>query len=253
MIYAHPKTGKTTMLATLHQWCMKEYGKPLLVIAFEATDGGGVSAIQEADVPYVQPANLKEAEGLLRALQTDQNYAAVALDNLSDLVKNIVQPYALTFPSRENVATRSAGVPERSDYQTIGEKTRTILNLAIALTKTDIKYRKHIIVNALREEKRDNSGNLEVVGPDLPGALAKSGPALFELLATIEVGVKLIPSIDNPKQMTRQKFYKFITSADGVKLLGDRYNVFPSDSVADWNILMEEYWKPKVMAVKEVA
>lgn len=245
MIYGHPKVGKTTMLASMHEWCMKTYGKPLLVIPFEASEGGGVSAIQEADVPWVQPNNLKETEGLLRSLQTDDKYAAVAIDNCSDMVKNIVQPFALAFPSRENVPTRTAGVPERSDYQTIGEKTRNLFNLCIALTKTDPRYRKHLIVNALREEQRDNSNNLERIGPDLPGALAKSGPAMFELLATIEVVTKAMPSPDNPKQMIRQKQYQFVTSGDGVKLLGDRYNVFPSTGPADWNTLMDNYWLPK--------
>lgn len=247
MVYGPPKVGKTTMAATMHEWCMKEYGKPALVIPFEATDGGGVSAIQAFDVPWVQPTNLKETEAILRALQTDETYAAIIIDNLSDLVKNIIQPYALTFPSRENVPTRTAGVPERSDYQTIGEKTRSVLNLCIALTKSDPRYRKHLIVNALQEDHRDSSGNLDRVGPDLPGALAKSGPALFELLASIEVATKAVPSPDNPKQMVRQKVYTFNTSADGVRMSGDRYNVFPATAPANWNDLMDKYWKPKVM------
>lgn len=247
MVYGHPKTGKTHMASGLDKFCQEEYNKRALIIPFESAHGGGVSTVRKYNIPWVQPANIKETEGLLRALQTDTTYGAVIIDNLTDLVKNVVQPYAMQFPSRENVATRVAGVPERSDYQTIGESTRRILNLCIALTKGDPKTRKHLVVNCLREEHRDNNNTLDWIGPDLPGALSKSGPAMFELLATIEIGFKTEPSPDNPKQMVRKKLYNFVTAADGVKLLGDRYNVFPAVSNADWYELMTTYWKPEVI------
>lgn len=245
MVYAPPKIGKTTMAATMHEFCMKEYGRPALFVACEQSDGGGVSAIQSADAPYVQPTDVQQLEGILRALKTDTEYAAVIVDNLTDVVYNLVKPFALKFPAREGIPTRSAGVPERSDYQTIGEKTRTLLNMMIELTRTDVKYRKHLIVNALREERRDSSNNIIAIGPDLPGALAQAGPAVFELVATIETKFIVVPSKNDPKVNTREKVYNFITSSDGVKLAGDRYNVFPAVGPANWVQLMEEYWKPK--------
>lgn len=250
MVYAPPKSGKTTMGATMHQYCLETYNKPALFIACEPSDGGGVSAIQNWDAPFVQPNDLTTFEATLRYLQTDTEFAAVICDNFSDVVKNTVQPFALKYPSREGIPTRAAGVPERSDYQTIGEKSRQLLNLMIALTKIDPKYRKHLIVNTLREEKKDNAGNIIGIGPDLPGALAQAGPAVFELVATIEVKTRPVPSPDNPKQMMLQKQYTFVTSADGVKLAGDRYNVFPANGPADWGVLMREYWEPRMAQYK---
>jgi hypothetical protein len=249
--YALPKFGKTTMAATMHEWCLKEYGKPGIIIAFEAADGGGATSIRDYDMPIAQPTDLKSTEGMLRALVADSTYSLVVIDNLSDMVKNIVQPYALTFPSREHVATRSSGVPERSDYQTIAEKTRQLLNLMIALTKGNPNNRKHLIVNALRTEKRNNQGDLEYVGPDLPGQLREIGPAPFELVSRLEIKTKVVPSQDNPKMNVRQKVYSFITSGDGIAVCGDRYKVFPSEGPADWNILMNEYWKPAIEKTKQ--
>lgn len=245
MVYAHPKMGKTTMAATMHNFCLKEYGRPALFVACEQSDGGGVSAIQDSDAPYVQPTSVQELEAVLRALKTDDEYSAVIVDNLTDVVYNLVKPFALKYPAREGIPTRQAGVPERSDYQTIGEKTRQLLNLMIELTRTDVKYRKHLIVNALREDSRDNSGNIIKIGPDLPGALAQAGPAVFELVATIQSSMKVVPDPNNPKTNIRQKVYNFVTSSDGVMIAGDRYNVFPASGPADWEILMNEYWKVK--------
>ena len=249
LTYAPPKTGKTQMCATFHNWCMEEYGKPGLYIAFESADGGGVSTVQEYDIPFVQPTDLKSAEAVFRALLTDQTYAAVFVDNLTDMVKNIVQPYALSFPSREHIPTRASGVPERSDYQTMGEKTRTLINMMIALTKTpDPKFRKHLIVNALRTEKRDSNNNLEYIGPDLPGALRETGSAPFELVAAIEIKTRVVADPVDATKKVRQRFYTFVTQSDGVKIAGDRYKVFPIDGPADWQVLMNDYWKPKVLA-----
>lgn len=244
--YALPKCGKTTMAATMHEWCEKEYGKPGILLAFEAADGGGATSIREFNMPFIQPVDLKSTEGILRALASDSTYSLVVIDNLSDMVKNIVQPYALSFPSREHVATRSSGVPERSDYQTIAEKTRQLLNLMIALTKGNPNNRKHLIVNALRGEKRSNNGDLEYIGPDLPGQLREVGPAPFELVSLIEIKNKVVPAPDNPKLNIRQKYYSFVTSGDGVRVAGDRYKIFPAEAPADWRVLMEEFWKPAI-------
>ncbi len=250
LTYALPKSGKTTLAATFHEWCLKEYGKPGLFIVFEQADGGGVSSVQDFDVPYVQPPDLKTTEGVLRALLTDDTYAAIFVDNLTDLVHNVVKPYALRFPSRENIPTRAAGVPERSDYQTIGEKTRELLNMMIQVTKTPPKFRKHLLVNALLDVQNDKAGNVINIGPDLPGALRQSGPAPFELVNYITIKDKVVPSEDNPKQTVRQKQYSLITQADGVKVAGDRYKVFPPEAPADWRLLMENYWKPKIEEIK---
>lgn len=246
LTYAPPKYGKTQMCATFHNWCMKEYGKPGLYLAFESADGGGVSSVQDFDVPFVQPTDLKSAESVLRGLMTDTEYAAVFVDNLTDLVQNIVKPYAMTFPSREHIATRSAGVPERSDYQTMGEKTRQLLNMMIALTKnSNVAARKHLVVNALLAEKRDSNNNLSYIGPDLPGALRDSGPAPFELVASLDIKMSVVNDPANPAKKIRQRNYSFVTASDGIRIAGDRYKCFPAEGPADWGLLMDEYWKPK--------
>lgn len=252
LTYGLPKSGKTSMLATFDKWCRDTYGKPGLCLAFEAAEGGGITTIRDSEVLYAQPPDLKATEAMLRGLMSDTQFAAVYVDNLTDLVKNIVQPYALTFPSREHIATRVAGVPERSDYQTMGEKTRVLLNMMIALTKTSTATRKHLIVNALRAEKRDNNNNLEYVGPDLPGALREFGAAPFELVASIEIKMRVVPDPNNPKATIRQQQHLFNTKGDGVKVAGDRYKVFPGEAPADWYALMEQYWKPAIFK-KEAA
>jgi hypothetical protein len=234
------------MAATMHKYCMSKYGKPGIFVAFEAAEGGGTTTVQDQDIPFVQPKDLKETEAVFRGLLTSTDFSAVFVDNITDMVKNIVQPYALSFPSREQIPTRAAGVPERSDYQTMGERTRLLINMMIALTKTtDPKFRKHLIVNCLQDERRNSRGDIEFVGPELPGALQESAPAMFEMLTRIKTGSKVVKN-EATGQTTRQPTFTFITQQDGIHKAGDRYKLFPAESNCDWEELMTKYWEPKI-------
>ena len=249
LTYAPCKAGKTEMGATMHKYCMKAYNKPAIFIAFEATEGGGTTTVRDQDIPLVQPPDLRYTEAVLRGLLTTTDYAAVIIDNITDMVKNIVQPYSLSFPSRDHAATRVAGVPERSDYQTIGEVTRKLINSMIALTKTvEPKFRKHLIVNCLQDERYNKQGDLEFVGPELPGALQESVPAMFEMLTRIKVGQKIVAD-PNSKSNIRVPTFTFITQQDGLHKAGDRYKLFPPESQCDWVELMTKYWEPGTKAV----
>ena len=250
MTYASCKSGKTQMAATMHKYCLTKYGKPGIFIAFESAEGGGTTTVQDQDIPFVQPKDLKETEAVLRGLLTDTNYAAVFIDNMTDMVNNIVKPYALSFPSRDQVPTRAAGVPERSDYQTMGERTRVLTNMMIALTKTtDPKYRKHLIVNCLQDERRNNRGEIEFVGPELPGALQEAAPAMFEMLTRIKTGSKVVKN-EATGISSKQATFTFITQQDGIHKAGDRYKTFPAEYECDWEKLMINFWEPRINATK---
>jgi hypothetical protein len=246
LTYAGFKSGKTQMAGTMHEYCMTAYNKPGLFMAFEASEGGGTTTVQDMDIPYVQPTDLRYTEAVFRGLLTDTKYAAVFVDNISDMIKSVVQPYALSFPAKENIATRIAGVPERSDYQTIGERTRLLVNMMIALTKTpDPKFRKHIIVNCLQYEQRNSKGELESSGPDLPGMLSESIPAMFEMVTRIKVGQKVVQD-PITKATTRVPTFTFIAQQDGIHKVGDRYKVFPGEGPCDWTELMTKYWEKRI-------
>jgi hypothetical protein len=246
-----PKFGKTTFAASLNEFTKKHLGKETLIIAVEAADGGGVSVIQDLDVPYVQPANYQELDKILAALQTDSTFGGVVIDNASDMVGRIVKPYALTFPTRgQPPPSRAVGVPERGDYQTMGEITRKILNQAINLTKTpNENHRKHLLVTVLQKDRQDqDTGRIVSTQPDLPGAMSDAAAAMFELFCSIKVGHAVVPDPNNPKVTTRQQVRTLQVTGDGVKQLGDRYKLFADGAPLNWTQLMETYWLPKVVA-----
>lgn len=251
LVQARPKFGKTTLGGTLHYASEKFFGKPGIVIAVEASDGGGVSSIQDFDMPFVQPATYQELDRLIAALATDTTYGAVILDNATDMVSRLLKPHALTFPVRgAPPATRSIGVPCRDDYQTMGELSRKVLNSLINLTKLpNINARKHLLVTVLEKEKQDD-GTVVAVCPDLPGAMADCASAMFELYAGIKVGNIVKSDPNNPKNTIRESVRLLTTKGDGKKQLGDRYKVFPEEGPLDFVQLFDQYWMPKVAATQ---
>jgi hypothetical protein len=121
MLWAHPKRGKTTFAASLDAMTKKYFGKPTLVIAVEAGEGGGTMSIQDGDVDYVAPTSMEELNKVLAALANDTTYGGVVLDSSTEYVNRFLKPYALSFPYTKGSApaTRSLGVPEQGDYQTM--------------------------------------------------------------------------------------------------------------------------------------
>jgi hypothetical protein len=244
--------GKTSLGGTLHNASLKFFNKPALFIALEASDGGGVSSIQDYDVPFVQPSTYQELDSLIANLSTDVEFGAVILDNATDMVARLVKPHALTFPTRGAAPqTRSIGVPCRDDYQTMGELTRRVFNQLINLTKLpNVNCRKHLLVTVLEKEKQDD-GTVTAVCPDLPGAMADTASAMFEFYAGIKIKNVVEPNPDNPKT-TRSRSVRLIqTKPEGKKNFGDRYKVFPDEGPLDFVELFEKYWMPKVATTVE--
>ena len=219
------------------------------MIAVEASDGGGTSSIQEYDVPYVQPTTFQELDKLISALATDTTFGAVILDNATDMVSRLVKPHALTFPTRgAPPPTRSIGVPCRDDYQIMGELVRKTFNGLINLTKLpNALARKHLLVTVLEKEKQDD-GVITAYCPDLPGQMAETASAMFELYAGIKIANVVKPDPNNPKATIKEQVRLFTTKGDGRKQLGDRYKVFPEEGPLDFVQLFEQYWLPKVAA-----
>jgi len=246
LCYAPPKRGKTTLGATLDKMTKRFRNKPTLVIAVEAADGGGTSSIQEWGVDFVQPESYQQLTALAAALATDTKYGGVVLDNATDLVKRVIQPYSMTFPSREKIATRGAGVPERSDYQTMGEVLRNVCNNFINLTKhPNPAIRKDFLMLALEREKSDGE-SITAIQPDLPGAMSQTASAMFELVCTLAVRRVVKPDPENPKRPIVEMKRVLCTASDGVRVLGDRYKIFPEECEPNFEALYEKYWVPRI-------
>lgn len=206
LIYSPGKRGKTTLAASLADVTMKYRGKPTLFIACEVAEGGGTMSVAHRGLDYVQPSNYTEFNTLLTALETDETYGGVVLDNATDYVIRIVRPYALKFPSKERIlGAREIGVPHRGDYQTMAESARQHLNKLVYMTNesTPERYRKDLIVTALEKEKTDDDGNLVSITPDFPGALANVATALFQSVVSIKIKNKVVPDPANPGKTKR--------------------------------------------------
>jgi|WetSurMetagenome_2_1015567.scaffolds.fasta_scaffold52466_3 hypothetical protein len=247
LCYAPSGFGKTTLGATLDKLTKEFMQKPTLIVAVEAGEGGGTSSIQEFGVDFVMPADLNDVEKILAALATDTTYGGVVMDSSTELVKRFIQPYALKFPSREKVPTRTAGVPERSDYQTMGEKARQIFNRLINLTTVaDPRVRKHLLVTALEQDKTDERGALTSIQPALPGAMAGTATAMFQTVLGISIKPKVIPDPDNPGKTKRINERVLISDGDGVRHSKDRMKLFPNGCEPDLAEIYRKYWLPKI-------
>jgi hypothetical protein len=238
--------GKTTLGATLDKLTKEFMQKPSLFVAVEAGEGGGTMSLEGLGVDYVRPDTLNDFEKILSALSTDTTYGGVILDSATEHVKRFIQPYALTFPSREKMETRKAGVPERSDYQTMGEKVRQHFNYLINLTThPDPKVRKHLLITALEKDRTDERGTLISIQPDLPGAMAGTATAMFQTVLSIAIKPMVIPDPDNPGRSKRLNTRVIISDGDGVRHTKDRTKLFPTGSIPDLCEIYREQWLPK--------
>lgn len=250
LVFAAGGMGKTTLAAALDKITQKyESGKRTLIIAIEDGEGGGTMSIQDLGVPFIsRPTinNISDFRKLLAALATDTTYGGIILDSSTEYVNKFVKPYALSFASRENSPTRGAGVPERSDYQTMGEVARQDFQSLINLTMhPNITVRKHLIVTALEKEKTSKDGkDVLAIQADLPGALAGASTAMFQTVATIKIEPRLIKNAAG--QPIRTNCRVLVTDADGILKVKDRTKIFPKSADANLLELFEKYWLPRV-------
>lgn len=251
LVYAWPKMGKTTFAATLDQMTRKFMGKPTIVIAVEAAEGGGTMSIAEFGLDYIAPEvdpadptkGFNEIGQLLAWLRNDEKYGGVVFDSCTEYVNRFLKPWALRFPVRQPAASRAAGVPVWDDYHAMGEQGRIHLNQMVGLTThPDPKKRKHLLVTATRKEKSNENGGLVKVYPELPGALADAATAMFQTVGTVELEAKLEKDAKGKVARTMERW--FVTEGDGVKVLGDRTKRLTGRLPLDWVRLWEEYWLP---------
>jgi len=226
MLYAPAKFGKTTMAATLDELTRKQLNKPTLFIPLEASDGGGTMSVRAHNLAYVIPETYDEMQKLIPALIEDTTFGGIVLDSGSEYVDRFVKPYALRFPPKDQTPTRIAGVPERSDYQTMGERVRQDFNRLMAVTKhPDPNKRKHLVVTALEKERTDSRGNLTGIVPDLPGAMALASAAVFQTVGSIRIVNTVVK--DEQGKASRVSARMFSIAPDGIRIAGDRMNVLP--------------------------
>jgi hypothetical protein len=249
LMFAPPKFGKTTAGESLDRMTKKFFGKPSLFIAVEPGEGGGTMSIADKDVDYIVPQNFNDFGKILSALHSDTTYGGVILDSASEYVNRYLKPYSLAMPNvKEKSVQRDAGVPGRSDYQTMGEQARIHFNQLIALTThADLNIRKHLLVTALEREKYDADGKVLVaIQPDLPGAMAGAATAMFQTVGSVKIVHRVVPDPANPKATTRAAERQLITNADGVRIAGDRTKIFPNPAPLDFCEIWERYWLPEI-------
>jgi hypothetical protein len=252
LVYAPAKFGKTTLAESMNRMTQRFFGKPTLIVACESADGGGTMSLRGMGVDYVVPRTLDECRKIVAELYVDKYYGGVVLDSATEYVKAFLQPYALKFPSREKVATREAGVPEMSDYQTMGEVCRQDLQRLVLLSShANHDIRKHVMVTALEKEKYDRkTQELLSIQPDLPGAMATTATAMFQSVMQIAIRTSVEKQANG--QSVRTKRRVLITEGDGVRVIGDRTKLLPSECEPDLEIIWEKYWLPVINGRKEV-
>lgn len=256
LIVCRPKVGKTVLASGLDAVTQKYRQKPTLIIASERAEGGGSMSVKELGIDYVMPTSYSDMDTLISALATDATYGGILLDNGTDYINNIVKPHAQTFPAKDADARRIAGVPTRSDYQTMAELARKQLNRLINLTNsnTDPKFRKDLIVTSLERELSDDNGVVEKIAPDMPGALASAVPSMFQSVVAIRMQEQVVPRNDG-KSGTRRIAQRVLVSEDpqGIRIVGDRTGLWQNgfiltdpNGVAVPLLALYEQWRNKI-------
>jgi hypothetical protein len=194
------------------------------------------------------PKSYSDVYKLLGLLRNDKSIGGVVFDSATELSTAYIKPDALKYPCRENVATRSIGVPTRSDYQTMGEMMSGVFRLLLGFTThEDPAYRKHLVVTAADQVKEDQDTQKVVfIGPALPGRMAKEATQMFNQVGSI--GIK--PTVVDGK---RQNLRVLNFDGDGVRVMKDRWKIYPSDiplrkdtagAGEDLLTMYEKYWLP---------
>lgn len=264
LVYAPPKFGKTKFAATLNKLTLRLYNKPTLFIAVEAGEGGGTATIQEEAVDYVIPATKAELDKILAALQTDTQYAGVVLDSATETVNRYVKPFVLAMENKkESDPIRLFGVPVRSDYQMMGELMRMVSQRLINLTmlnkpngEPDLERRKHVLITALEKvetekDKVTKETHITAIGPDLPGAMMRTSTAMFQQVMSIQVEQTIERDPNDVRKAVRKSRRVVVTETDGVKILGDRFKVYPAVFEPDLDKAWELYWIPRIEASRQ--
>lgn len=214
-------------------------------------------SVQSANVDYVCPETQAEFDAILSELSSDSKYGGIILDSGTEAINRIIKPYALTFPSRERHAVRTMGVPDRGDYQSMGEFMRQRVNRLIDLTvKRDVRLRKHFVMTTrLREKVDQDSGAVTFIGPDLPGALAQNIVGMFQTVSRI-MSKASVHDVDGKKLRVMRRV--LLSRPDSVTPLGDRMKVFPEElpltredgSYVGYLDIWNEYWLPRIEEIE---
>lgn len=222
LIWAPAGYGKTYLAGQLDALTQKYGMKRSLIIAVEQGEGGGAATLRKSNVPLYSPKDYNDLFKTLGTLRNDKAYGGIVLDSASELVKQYVRPTALKYPCRENVPTRAAGVPTRSDYQVMGELTSQIFRQLMGFTTHENpEYRKHLIITAA-DQTREEDERITWVGPDLPGRMSREAVQMFQQVGTITIKAEVVKGT-----RTNARFLTF--APDGVKALKDRYDIFPQE------------------------
>jgi hypothetical protein len=254
LCFAGPGFGKTTLSATLDKMTKRFFGKPTLIIAVEAGEGGGTMSIQEAGVDFVTPTSMSELRMVIASLQADTIYGGVVLDSGTEYAKSLAKKTALKMPSKDKspAASRAEGVPDQGDYNVLGEMIREDFHQLIKLTcHPNLNVRKHLMVTALVKEQQDRkTQDIISVHPDLPGHMGQGSPALFQTSMSMVIQAKVMDG----KRINQRVL---LTQGNNVLKVRDRTGCVPDKCEADWEKIWEKYWIPRIegrsSAVGEVA
>lgn len=222
LVWAPSGYGKTKLAGSLDALTQKYDGKRTLFVTVEEGEGGGAATLRNLDVPIVVPKDYNDAYRIMGLIRNDKSIGGVAFDSGSEFAKKHVKNAALKYPARENVATRQAGIPTRSDYQTMGELMSQVLRMLISYTThEDPAYRKHVIVTAA-DMTREEDEKVVYVGPDLPGRMGREAVQMFQQAGTIGIKPQLV---DGKRVLQRSLTFQ----GDGVKALKDRFDILPAE------------------------
>lgn len=252
LIWSPSGYGKTTLAGGLDELTQKYEGKRTLYIALEASDGGGAATIRKLDVPLWEPTDWNDLYRGVGALRNDKTIGGIVIDSATELMQGIVKPNAMKYPSRDNTATRSAGVPEQGDYQVMAELCSQLFRMLLGMTKhPQVEYRKHLIITAADNSKTENRKSDKVVwiGPALPGRMAKESVQMFQQVGTLRVKTQVVDG-----KRVNKRFLTF--QGDGIEALKDRYEIYPEEveirkvggtSGETLCSMYEKFWLPQVV------
>lgn len=227
-----PGIGKTTLVGTIAEVVG---AKNVGVVSAEPGDDGGLKSIARQGVDYVVPVSYFEALEVTKG-SIFKDKQAIIVDGVDVLISHHTRKYAVGMTNKHGGDTgsprRAAGVPDKSDYQTIGVAGRDLLRAYLDMDK-------HILMTANMRADRpgddDAPGTILTYGPDIPGQLYRGIVAMVDISLFV-MGRSILRDPKDPKSRFSQR-YLITEPGNGTYLaksrlsLGDKRltNVLPNE------------------------
>lgn len=179
LIYGEPGAGKTYLSATAQD------GEETAPILFLDVEGGVVTIRKRRNVDVVQVRSIKKLDDVYTELEKEGDslsYKTVIIDSITELQKLDMRT-VMDVEYNRNPDKVDKDVATMRAWGKSGERMRKIIRAFRDLPC-------HTIITALLAQEKDESSNITMYFPSLPGKLRSEVPGFFDIVGLLQTDAK---------------------------------------------------------------